>query len=353
MLASSDPWKDPALMPARSSSRRTRRAAASLALLLLGLLAFAGPALADSAFIAVNDTAGHSDPATDVPRTFVVSGTTATTKNIYIKYRNPGGAPCAPTASSDSGSWFMDYGDDGYYNSRTRGSGANGNYSFSDVSTWSTPGTYVFCIWIADNRDASVAAITQTITLRAPNGTITATVNPTTPAINQDATITVTGVSEAPKRVYAAIRSAGPTPCAQTYDAETGQGLIDGTAVNGNFSLTATTKQSTAGTYLVCLWLADGDRDLTPVAGPQPMTFAVADPTVVVPPPVVIPPSQTTGCKKARSGRAALARKVATTKKQLLHARRKSTRRTLTRRLKSQRAQLSTSTRKMNVICGG
>lgn len=337
-------------MPARPSSHHSRRAAAAVALLLLALLAFAGPALADSAFIAVNDTAGHSDPATDVPRTFVVSGTTATPENIYIKYRNPGGAPCGPTANSDSGRWFDGYG--GWYSSPdTRGGHANGNYSFSDVTSWDTPGTYVFCIWIAGGADTSVPAITQTITFRAPSGTITAAVNPITPQTNQDATITVTGVSEAPKRVYAAVRSAGPTPCAQTYDADTGQGLINGTSVNGNFSLTATTKQATAGSYLVCLWLADSDTDLTPVAGPQPMTFTVADPAPPPPPP--LPPSQTATCKKARSARAAVARKVALTKQQLLHARRKSTRRTLTRRLTSQRRQLSTSTRKMKVICGG
>jgi hypothetical protein len=111
--------------------------------------------------------------------------------------------------------------------------------------------------------------------LPRPGGTISAAVTPLTPAPGQQATITISGTSEAPKHVFAKIRMAGGAPCAQTYDADAETDL-QGQDVNGGFTLSPTTTQSTAGSYLVCLWLAGSGADLTPTAGPQPMTFTVA-----------------------------------------------------------------------------
>ncbi|MCW2995542.1 MAG: hypothetical protein JWQ18_3037 [Conexibacter sp.] len=337
------------------SSRRARTALTVLAAVLLVSLLAAASALADSATISITDTTGKSDPVSGIPRTFTVSGTTSSNKNIYIKVRNPGPTPCAPTANTDSGDWW-----DGYAGGwdRDRGDGANGNFSFSDVYATGMTGTNMFCIWIADNPDQSVTAITQTITFRSPSGTISATINPVTPTPGQQMTITVNGVSEAPERVFALVRTAG-VPCSQTYDADRNIGdeteLFDGYSdstsnVNGNYSISDTLTESTAGNYVLCLWLADSSSDTTPVAGPQPIPLTVASPPPPPPPPPPRGPSAE--CKAAKKKVTGWTKNVKTTKKSLLHARRKATRRKLTRRLKSQRTSLKSATRRAKVICG-
>lgn len=247
----------------------------------------AAQARADSASVSVLNTAGQSDPVADIPRVFRVSGVTSVPEEVFVKYRAPGGAPCAPNAREDSGSSFLRFSSFGY------GEHVNGSFQLEQVFTWGSSGTETFCIWLAENENTIVSTpITQTITFRAPSGTITATVNPITPAPGQSATITVTGSSEAPEEVFAKIRSAGGAGCAPTYEADTGQSLIEGQKVNGAFSVQTTTTQTSAGTYLVCLWLA-ASREATPaVAGPQPETFTVAYP----------PPLASGVCLHDRSG---------------------------------------------------
>ena len=251
-------------------------------LAIVAVLVCSGTALADSASISVTNTAGESDPAAEVPRVFKVSVEAETKENVYIKYRLPGGEACAATANEDPGSWFENY-NDAYGNTPPS---VEGNHTFENANTWRTPGTYVFCIWLAKSGDEIVQTpITQTITFRSPRGTITGTVDPATPQPGEKATITVTGDSEASEHVYARVHMAGSTGCAPTYQSESSESLIEGSSVNGSFSVQATTTQSKAGQYVICLWLAPSGSDTTPIAGPQPETFTVASP----PPPCVVP----------------------------------------------------------------
>jgi hypothetical protein len=246
-----------------------------------GLLALgSAPALADTASVSFTDAAGRSDPAAHVGRTFTVAGNTTVSKHLWIRFRAAGGAPCAPSSSSDSGSNYFD----GFSGDSFNGATVNGDFTLKKTGVWSTPGTYMFCIWLADSETTSTTPITQNVTFRAPTGTISATVSPITPQVGQQATVTITGASEGPEGVYATIRAAG-APCATSYAADSGQGLVNGTSVNGAFSVMATTTPDAAGTYLICLWLADSSSSGTPVAGPQPVTFTVAAP----PAPCVVP----------------------------------------------------------------
>jgi hypothetical protein len=251
-----------------------------LAVLLVGI----GQALADSATISVTNTAGESDPAAGLARVFTLSGSASIPERAFIKYRAPGGAPCAPNAEEDTGSPLG-----GYYGPFWN-AGIEGTFSIRNVMTWEPPGTVVFCVWLAKGESEIVSPITQTIAFRSPRGTISATVNPLVPAPHQQATVTVTGSSEAPANVYATIRAAGGAPCAPTYESDSGQSLIDGKEVNGSFSTQAMTTQSSAGTYLICLWLARSANDTSPIAGPQPETFTVASPSPPPPPPPPPPP---------------------------------------------------------------
>ena len=259
--------------------RRTLGSALIGALLLA--LTAASPALADSASITFTDAAGTSDPAVGVGRTFTVTGNSAVSRYIYVRFRPTGGAPCAPSASSDSGSGsFGDYSGDQF-----NGTSVNGSFTLRKTGTWNTPGSFMFCIWLATSESAPATPFTQVVTFRQPTGTISATVAPISPQADQTATITITGSSEAQKYVYASIRAAGGAPCAVSYDADSGSGLLNGRSVNGAFTITTTTTQSTAGAYLICLWLAGSSSDGAPVAGPQPATFTVTEP----PRPCIVP----------------------------------------------------------------
>jgi hypothetical protein len=242
------------------------------------VLAMTGVALADTASISVTATSGESDPAAEVPRTFTITGNTGSPKQYFVKYRPTGGAPCASSAYADSGNsigaWY--------------GESANGDFRNSYAATWQNPGSYLFCIWLASNSSQVVTPISQTISFRSPTGTISATLNPASPVPGQQATVTVSGASEAPKEVFATVRGAG-APCAPTRYADSGNSLIGGDRVNGSFSIQATMTQQTAGNYVICLWLADGPTDASPVAGPQAVPFTVAAPPAPPPPPCLVP----------------------------------------------------------------
>lgn len=312
------------------------------------LLAVAGSAVADSVTISALDTNGNPDFVSGVPRTYVVSGQTATPENIYIKYRNPGPTPCGPTADSDSGSWW-----DGYANGwngasgwgNDRGFGANGDFRFTDVHSEGLRGTYLFCIWIAGGIGDSVQAVAQTITFRAPSGTISPIVDHPAAQPGQQLTFTISGASEAAESIYAKVRKAG-TPCAPSYDADPGDQLVPGTGVNGNFSLTqtftTTIDPNALGAYVACFWMADGSGSTPAIAGPQPVSFTVAKPV----------PKVTAVCKAAKKSRSLWTKRVQQTQKQLLHAHRKQTRKMLTRRLKSQRRSLRRATTNVHTLCG-
>jgi hypothetical protein len=255
----------------------------------LAVLVCSATALADSASISVANTAGESDPAAGLPRVFTLSGSVEAPAHVFVRYRGPGGAPCAPTANEDTGLFFDPESDYlGLENERGPfwGPAVEGTFNIHAVTTWHSSGTFVFCTWIAGGPNEIVKTpITQTITFRSPNGTITATVNPLTPQPGQQTTVTVIGDSEAPENVYAKVRPAGGAPCAPTYEADSGGNLIDGASVNGSFSTQAKTTQSKAGQYLICLWLAGSGNETPVIAGPQPEMFTVASP----PAPCVVP----------------------------------------------------------------
>lgn len=249
---------------------RTTRLLA-LGAVIAGFLAAAPAARADSITLAVLTTSGQSDPVGGVSRIFAVSGTSSTPKYGYVKYRPSGGAPCAATADQDTGDYLGNF----------AGFEVNGNFDRRQAITWNTPGTYMFCMWIADHRSAISTPVTQTVTFRPPSATVSATLSPPTPVAGQPAAIRVVGSTEAVRYVYATSRPAG-VPCAQTFNDDTGSGLLYGSEANGLFGLDASTTFSAPGSYVLCLWVASSKSDPSPVAGPQPIPFTVVTPTPVV-----------------------------------------------------------------------
>lgn len=283
-------------------SRRTGsigRVALAALVCFAAMLAAAGSASADSATLTVTNTGGQSDPAAGVARVFTVAGTAGVPEQLFVSYRATGGAGCAPSARSDTGTILDISGPGGY--GPFWAINVNGAFKQQDAFTWRSPGPVMFCIWLAANDQTVTTPITQVVDFRAPSGTISATLSPATPRPGQAVTATITGSSEAPEYVYATLRSGGGA-CAPTYTSDTGSSLVDGTSVNGAFSLQQTTSALSAGAYTLCLWLASSSSDTAPVAGPQPIPFTVSNP-----PPACVVPSLRQG-ESLATARQAIAR---------------------------------------------
>ena len=259
---------------------------------VLAAVGIAEVARADSAGLSITRTDGQVDPAADVPRVFTVTGTTEAPKRLYVTHREPGGAPCAPTAYSDSGD-DLDY----FY-----GLSVNGAFSFQQAITWREAGPEMFCLWLASTSETVATPITQVVDFRRAGGTISATLTPTVPRPGATVTVQVTGNSEAPKYAYATLENAGAA-CAPTYDSAGGTELLS-SSVNGLFSLSMTATAPSAGNYQLCLWLAESSSDAAPVAGPQAIPFSV-----VAPPAPCRVPAIARGAITLRTARSRLARK--------------------------------------------
>jgi hypothetical protein len=71
------------------------------------------------------------------PVKLTFSGVSEAPRGLYVTWRKSGGAGCAPTYSSDSGSGIVD------------GENVNGSFRITSLQTFSERGSYVFCAWIA------------------------------------------------------------------------------------------------------------------------------------------------------------------------------------------------------------
>jgi hypothetical protein len=249
-----------------------RGAAAGIAV-AIALLACAGSALADSATLAVTTDAGVSDPVAYIPRNFTLSGSGAAGTYLFVKHRAAGGPPCAASAYTDSGTFL----DASFY-----GVPVNGAFTMRRVLTWRAPGTWMLCYWFASSETKFATPITQIISVRQPPGSITATANPSPVTAGEQATITVSGTTEASRRVYAKIRTADGTPCGPTFDSDPGGGMISGWTVGAAFSITTYLNNPVLGQYLVCTWLAGDEDDQLPVAASSQVVDVVRGRPIVV-----------------------------------------------------------------------
>ncbi|HEX7298624.1 MAG TPA: hypothetical protein VF257_06435 [Solirubrobacteraceae bacterium] len=253
----------------------------------VALLGSAAPALADSASLSVTTSTGQADPVAYIPRIFTVSGSASGAgKHLYIKHRAAGGAACAPSAYTDSGTFL----DASFY-----GVPVTGAFSLQRILTWRAPGTWMLCFWLATDETAIATPATQTITVRTPAANIGATVSPNPVRAGDRARIAVAGTTEAPRRVYAKIRPADGPSCGPSFDADPGGEMVDGWSVDGAFSIDAYVNDPVVGRYLVCMWLAGSSDDGAPVAGPQAQIF-----DVVRGRPVVVSSAVALNCKTKR-----------------------------------------------------
>lgn len=223
----------------------------------------------------VLDTSNVEDPVEDVARTFVFEGTADAPTRIYVKYRAAGGAPCAPSAFSDSGVAIDPYDD-----------AVNGNFRIAYAETWRTSGSYLFCMWLAPTSSTVAPSFSRTVTFRNPNGSVSIAAAPVVFLPRVAGTLTVSGVSEAPRRLYVKYRASGGAPCAPSPFADSGQGIDPyDVAVNGAFSIKELRSFDRPASLVLCAWLREGSSDIEPV-GTTPSAFNLL---VRAPPPCVVP----------------------------------------------------------------
>lgn len=223
-------------------------------------------AAADSASIAFLDAAGNPDPVAGVGRTMVATGTSDSSKYVYVKARPAGGAPCAPTPRSDSG----DY--QGFGSRRV-----NGSFRVTYTGTWRTAGSFQYCTWLQSSSDAPSTPFTQIINFRNPRAAITGSVLPVSPIAGRRGTLLISGASEAPGDLYARFRPAGGAPCAPSPKADSGTWLVGGMSVDGVFRRNADVTARRPGPYLACMWGTRDGSSEAPVAM-QSVTFTVRAP---------------------------------------------------------------------------
>jgi hypothetical protein len=83
----------------------------------------------------------------------LVTGASEAPELVFAKVRPAGGAPCAPTADSDTGQYVI------------TGKSVNGAFGLPATTSQSTPGQYVLCLWLAStSSDAAPIAGPQPVT---------------------------------------------------------------------------------------------------------------------------------------------------------------------------------------------
>lgn len=231
---------------------------------------------ADSATVQFLDGAGKNDPAIGLGRTIKITASSTSAKYLFVRWRNAGGPACAPSPATDPGKTsYMP--SSGYYF-------GTGSSSWTNTVIWdANPGTYTFCMWLSTGGYPSDAApsIRQDVTFRSPQASLSGAVTPSQPQPGQAASVTVTGATEVPTKLFVRVNPLG-SACAPTAETDSGEYINDlyGQSVSGTQTLTARiTAPAKAGQYTLCLWLADYSSS-TPVFGPQQIPFNVIAPAV-------------------------------------------------------------------------
>lgn len=80
-------------------------------------------------------------------------GSSEAPRYVFVTERSAGGAPCAPTYSSDSGSHII-------------GENVDGGFAVRYVRTFDSPGTYMYCVWLAEDSDDTAPIVIKRFTLR-------------------------------------------------------------------------------------------------------------------------------------------------------------------------------------------
>jgi hypothetical protein len=254
--------------PASAIGRRMRWRVLSSIASIASIALFAIPA---SAFAADSVSLAIDDPANGRATQIHVATTTAAASQLFITYKkSASSAACAPTASADKGTKIS------YDPAIPVGTG-----TVAIPYTFKVTGSYLFCSWLAPaSSSPATASAAQAITIRTLKASLAISVNPPQPVAGNAVTISMTGTDEVSQILYAKTRllPASGGACSSTASPDRGVQLSgSGKTVSGTVSQTFKTTFSTAGSWLVCGWLADGGSS-TPRAAAA-LVVVVRNPT--------------------------------------------------------------------------
>jgi hypothetical protein len=240
---------DRSRLPAMGRRLRFLAVAATIA---LGVLALPAAALAaDSVSLTIDD------PANGRATQIHVASTAAATTQLFITYKKSAStAVCAPTASADKGTKID------YAPAIPAGTG-----TVAIPYTFKVVGSYLFCSWLAPSSSApATASAAQAVTIRSLKASLSIAASPSQPITGNAVTITMTGSDEVSQILYAKYRLASGGACSSTASPDKGLQLGgSGKTVQGTVSQAFKVTFSSAGSWLVCGWLANGGST-TPLA---------------------------------------------------------------------------------------
>jgi hypothetical protein len=228
-------------------------------------------AMPASAFAADSVSLTIDDPASGRATQIHVATTAAATTQLFLTYKkSASSAVCAPTASADKGTKIA------YDPAIPAGTG-----TVAIPYTFKVTGSYLFCSWLAPTSTSpATASAAQAFTIRTLKASLAIGVNPPQPVAGSAVTISMNGTDEVSQILYAKTRllPASGGSCSSTASPDRGVQLSgSGKTVSGTVAQTFRTTFSSAGSWLVCGWLADGGSS-TPRAAAQ-LVVVVRNPT--------------------------------------------------------------------------
>jgi hypothetical protein len=239
-------------------------------LLALPAVALALLALPSAAFAADSVSLTIDDPANGRATQIHVATSAAAATQLFITFKKASStAVCAPTASADKGT-KIDY-------APAIPAGA-GTVAIS--YTFTVTGTYLFCSWLAPSSSApATASAAQPVSIRNLKASLAISASPSAPIVGTSVAITMAGSDEVSQILYAKVRllPAGGGSCTSTASPDRGVQLGgSGKTVSGSYSQAFKYTFSSAGSWLVCGWLANGGSS-TPLAAAS-LVVAVRNP---------------------------------------------------------------------------
>ena len=263
---------------------KIRRIILTAVVALVALGALAAPSLAaDSLALSVS-----GDPTEDQPVTVTVTGNSEAQRRLFV-YRELGGSTCSAAANQQ------------YTRSAARalstvsgdvvGPGSiNRSYAFTPTDA----GAHRLCAYLAESDFvAPIATQTSVVGVRLPTGSLALSVSGD-PTEDQPVTVTVTGNSEAQRRLFV-YRELGGSTCSaaanQQYTRSAARALstVSGDVVGpGSINRSYAFTPTDAGAHRLCAYLAESDF-VAPIAtqtsvvgvrcnGPCPQPPAVRNP---------------------------------------------------------------------------
>ncbi len=216
----------------------------------LGVLACA-PAAAQAA---LSITLVGGDALEERPMTFIASGTTDATNDIWATLRLSGGGPCAPSYAANSGGSLLFFGEP---------SGTQ------EIETVEEPGAYVVCAYLASDFDAvPVERFTLPVNVRPNNATV-AIQAPVRGVQDTPTPVTLVGTTELGRQLFARAKPVGSGPCGQSMAADPSSGTFAyAEPALGAFAVPRLAGPfSEAGRYTLCAWVQEHYNDVVAEAG--------------------------------------------------------------------------------------